>query len=259
MINALTTFINEAGWLAPLYYVLSFVATALLPVIPTPLVAALGGTAFGFGPAVAYGIFGLGLGALVSLTLARTVGRPLLRRLVRQEAWGTWEQFLGIRSVAMWGLIFFVLNLDFAVAAAGLTTLPLYQLWLAALLARIPWLLASAWFGDAVLVNDSVALVMAVLLMPCVYLLGKLMPTLKSWLLRFGPAPRQNANPSAKPTSTPTARPNSEPTVELALGQTAEPGPAAESEMGRVAVSDIPQPWIENIPDGVPEKVEAHD
>jgi uncharacterized membrane protein YdjX (TVP38/TMEM64 family) len=219
MIDALTTFINDTGWLAPLYYVLSFVLTALLPVIPTPLVAALGGTAFGYGPAVAYGIFGLGLGALVSLTLARAVGRPLLRRLVRPEVWATWEQLLGIRSVAVWGMIFLLLNLDFAVTAAGLTTLPISQLWLAAMIARIPWLLASAWFGDAVLVNDGMMLVAALLMIPGIYVLGRLRPLVQAWLLRFSPEPR--------PLS-----PN---------------GP-----------SDVAEARIEDVADGVPQEVEAN-
>jgi hypothetical protein len=41
-------FILTAGWLAPFYYVASFVFSAIVPFIPTPLIGALGGTAFGF-------------------------------------------------------------------------------------------------------------------------------------------------------------------------------------------------------------------
>ncbi|MEX2535760.1 MAG: hypothetical protein WD273_09205 [Trueperaceae bacterium] len=221
MIDALTTFINGAGWLAPLYYVASFVLAALLPIIPTPLVAALGGTAFGFGPAVAYGILGLGIGTFVSLSLARTVGRPVLRRLMPAETWATWEQFLGIRSVALWGVIFLVLNLDFAVMAAGLTALPIHHLWIAAMIARMPWLLASAWFGDTVLVNDTVALLAALLLIPGVYLLGKLRPLVESRLLRL------------QPKRTPATRVQ--------------------------APSQVAEARIEDVPNGIPEKVEAHD
>ena len=187
MIDALTAFINGAGLLAPLYYIVSFVVTALLPVIPTPLVAALGGTAFGLLPAVLYGILGLGLGAFMSLMLARSVGRPLLRRLVRPEVLESWEALLGIRSVVVWGLIFLLFNLDFAVMVAGLSTLPLQQLWIAAMVTRIPWLVASAWFGDVVLVNDGVALLMALLLFPGIYLLGRLRPHIQAWLLKLQP------------------------------------------------------------------------
>lgn len=220
MIDALTTFINNAGWLAPLYYILSFVVTALVPVLPTPLVAALGGTAFGYGPAVVYGILGMGLGALVSLALARGLGRPLLQRLVKPEVWAAWEQLLGIRSVAVWGLIFLVLNLDFAVVASGLTTLPILHLWIAAVLARTPWLIASAWFGDAILVNDSVVLVIGLLMIPALYLLGRLRPVVQTWLIRL----------------------------------TAEP----HSRSGANGTSNVPQARIENVADSVPEKVEAH-
>ena len=221
MIDALTAFINDAGLLAPLYYILSFVLTALLPVVPTPFVAALGGTAFGLVPAVAYGIMGLGLGAFVSLTLARNLGRPLLRRLVRPDVLESWEVLLGIRSVLVWGLIFLVFNLDFAVMVAGLSVLPLPQLWIAAMLARVPWLIASAWFGDAVLVSDGVALLLALLLIPGIYLLGRLRPLLQSWLLRLQPA-------------------------------------RADGRVVPLRPSQVAETRIEDVANGVPEKVEAN-
>ncbi|MEJ2668558.1 MAG: hypothetical protein P8Z81_15940, partial [Deinococcales bacterium] len=179
MTHAVSHFINDAGWLAPLYYVASFLVTALLPFIPTPLVGALGGKAFGFLPAVAYGIIGLGLGALVGLLLARNIGRPILTLLVRRNTLDEWEELLGIRSVALWGVIFFILNLDFMVLLSGLTSLPLAELWIAAMIARAPWLIASAWFGSAVLVSDTVMWLALVLLIPLLILLNRLRPRLR--------------------------------------------------------------------------------
>ncbi len=196
MTQALSHFINDAGWLAPLYYVASFLATALLPFIPTPLVGALGGKAFGFLPAVAYGIFGLGLGAMVGLLLARKIGRPLLLLLVRRNALDDWEELLGIHSVALWGVVYFMLNLDFVVLLSGLTSLPLLELWIAAMIARTPWLVASAWFGSAVLVSDTVMWLALILLIPLLVLLNRLRPRLRSWLMRL-----RRAQPRAGPRS----------------------------------------------------------
>jgi uncharacterized membrane protein YdjX (TVP38/TMEM64 family) len=156
MTEALANFINDTGWLAPIYYILSFVVTALVPVVPTPLVGALGGAAFGFGLAVFYGVFGLALGAFVALNLSRRLGRPLLLRLVSPKAWAEWETLVGIKSASVWGVIFFVLNVDVAVIAAGLSEVRLRQLWVAAMVARFPWLVASAWFGEVVFVSDTV-------------------------------------------------------------------------------------------------------
>ncbi|HKI58737.1 MAG TPA: VTT domain-containing protein [Trueperaceae bacterium] len=187
MTEALSHFINDAGWLAPLYYVASFLATALLPFIPTPLVGALGGKAFGFLAAVAYGIIGLGLGALVGLLLARKIGRPILRLLVRRDALEEWEELIGIRSVALWGVVFFLLNLDFVVLLSGLTSLPLAELWVAAMIARTPWLVASAWFGSAVLVSDTLMWVALVLLVPLLVLLNRLRPRIRRWLMALRP------------------------------------------------------------------------
>lgn len=195
MTEALSHFINDAGWLAPLYYVASFVVTALVPVIPTPLVGALGGKAFGFLPAVAYGIFGLALGAIVGLVLARRVGRPVLYLMVRPQTWREWEELLGIRSVGIWGVIFFLLNLDFVVVLSGLSAFPIWELWLAAMIARTPWLLASAWFGSAVLVSDTVMWLMLLLLVPVLYGFNRFRPTLRRWLIRVN-APRAAADPA---------------------------------------------------------------
>lgn len=154
MLETLSSLIHEAGPLAPLYYILLFLITALLPFIPTPLVSTLGGSLLGAGPAIGYGVIGLALGAALALNLSRRLGRPVVLRLVTPGVWQEWERLLGIKSLWVWGAIFFVLNIDFAVVAAGLSSLPLWRLWLTALAARIPWLFLTAWFGDQVLQSD---------------------------------------------------------------------------------------------------------
>jgi uncharacterized membrane protein YdjX (TVP38/TMEM64 family) len=183
MTEAMTNFINDAGWFAPLYYVLSFVITALVPVIPTPLVGALGGAAFGTVPAVLYGIVGLALGAFVALNLSRRIGRPLLLRIVSPKAWAEWEALVGIKSVVLWGVIFFVLNVDVAVIAAGLSQVRLRSLWLTAMVARFPWLLASAWFGEIVFVSDTVMYLALLGLIAGVVVFQKLRPRFQHWLV----------------------------------------------------------------------------
>jgi uncharacterized membrane protein YdjX (TVP38/TMEM64 family) len=185
MTEALSHFINDAGWLAPLYYVLSFVVTALLPFIPTPLVGALGGAAFGVVPAILYGIVGLGLGAAVALNLSRRIGRPIVLKLVSPTVWAQWEALLGIRSVVVWGVIFFVLNVDFAVVAAGLSGIAVRKLWLTAMVARFPWLVASAWFGDLIFVSDTVMLLALVVMLGMLVVLGKVRPVVHGALVRW--------------------------------------------------------------------------
>jgi uncharacterized membrane protein YdjX (TVP38/TMEM64 family) len=180
--EALTHFIENAGWFAPLYYVGSFLLTALLPVIPTPLVGAMGGKAFGFLPALAYGFFGLAFGALVSLNLSRRVGRPLVSWFVRPSKWKRWEEFLGIESVIVWGLFFFLLNLDFLVLISGLTTIKLRRLWLTAMITRLPWLAASIWLGDVVLVSDAIMWVALILTLPVLYVMARITPIVQNWL-----------------------------------------------------------------------------
>jgi len=147
--DLLTNAIADAGPYAYVYYVLGYVLTALSPVVPTPLVTALGGTAFGFWPAVWFGFIGLGLGAAVSLGLARYVGRPLIAFLTRKPDLGDWEQLLGVDSLRVWAVLFFVLNVDMVVLVSGLTSLPIRRLWLTAVLARGPWIFLVAWYGSS--------------------------------------------------------------------------------------------------------------
>lgn len=193
MVDLLATFISDAGWLAPLYYVLGFVLTALVPVIPTPLVAALGGAAFGVAPAVLYGLVGMGLGAAVALNLSRRIGRPLLLRLISPKAWEDWEALVGIRSLWLWGVVFFVLNVDVAVMAAGLSRFRLRQLFLTAMIARFPWLLASAYFGEVVFVSDTVLYLALIALIGGVVVFQKLRPRIRHYLVervsKEGPPP----------------------------------------------------------------------
>ena len=149
--DLLTEAISSAGPLAYVYYVLGYVVTALSPIIPTPLVTALGATALGFWPALWFGILGLGLGAAVSLSLGRLIGRPLIAFLTRRPDLGDWEQLLGVSSLRVWAVLFFALNVDMVVLVAGLTSLPVRRLWLAAVLARTPWVVGIAWLGSSLL------------------------------------------------------------------------------------------------------------
>jgi len=172
------------------------------------LVGALGGAAFGTLPAISYGIVGLGLGAFVALTLSRRIGRPLLLRLVSPKAWAEWETLVGIKNVFVWGVIFFVLNVDVAVIAAGLSQVPLRKLWLTALIARFPWLVASAWFGEVVFVSDTVMYLALLVLIASVVVFQKIRPRFQHWLVaRVAPeeAADDRADVPAEPPEAPKA------------------------------------------------------
>lgn len=184
MLDGLTTAIAAQGWLAPIWYIAGFLLAALVPVIPTPAIAALGGTVFGTVPAILYGLVGLALGTATSLTLARQLGRRLMRRIVPARAWGEWEAFLGIRSLTTWFLVFFTLNLDLSVMAAGLTSLPARRLWWTALAARVPWVVAAAWVGDLILVNDAALILVGLAMIPILWGVHRLRTWLRAFLAR---------------------------------------------------------------------------
>ncbi|MEX2502305.1 MAG: VTT domain-containing protein [Trueperaceae bacterium] len=185
MIDGLTALINSQGWLAPLWYVAGFLLTALVPIVPSPLIAAIGGTAFGTVPAIFYGLIGMGLGAALSLSLARQLGRPIVRRMVPESTWIQWEAFLGVKSYVLWFVIFILLNMDIVVMASGLSSLSSRGLWLTAMAARIPWLIGAAWFGHVLLVNDAMLILVVILMVPILYGVSRMRPALQAWLGRM--------------------------------------------------------------------------
>ncbi len=171
--QSLETMLSTMGPLAPLVYILLYVLTALVSIIPTPLVSALGGSVLGFWPAVIYGCVGLALGAFIALSLMRRFGRPLLYKLVSEKVIAQWEYLLGIQSVPMWGVVFLALNVDLAVMIAGLTKLSVVRLWLAAVIARMPWVILSAWLGRSFLEDGNllVTSIVVVILLILVFMI----------------------------------------------------------------------------------------
>jgi len=182
MIEGLTTLMTSQGWLAPAWYVAGFLLAALVPIIPTPLIAALGGTTFGTTAAILYGLVGLALGAALALTIARQLGRRVMRRLLPERVWREWEALLGIRSYAVWFVVFLVLNLDIAVMAAGLSSLSARGLWLTAMAARLPWLIGAAWAGETLLVNDAALILAILVLIPVMWGVQKVRPAVRRYL-----------------------------------------------------------------------------
>lgn len=185
MIEGLTSLITSQGWLAPAWYVAGFLLAALVPIIPTPLIAALGGTAFGTVPAILYGLVGMALGAGLALTIARQLGRRAMRRIVPERVWNEWEALLGVRSLWMWFVIFLVLNLDIAVMAGGLSSLSARSLWLTAMAARLPWLVAAAWAGEVLLVNDAALILVVLVMIPVLWGMNRVRPAIRRSLARM--------------------------------------------------------------------------
>ena len=205
MIEGFTALITSAGWLAPLWYVAGFLFAALVPVVPTPLIAALGGTAFGTVPAILYGLVGMALGAGLALLIARQLGRRVIRAVVPHSVWAEWEVLLGVRSLGVWFVIFLVLNMDIAVMAAGLSSLAARSVWATAMLARLPWLIAAAWAGEVLLVNDAALILVALLVLPIMWGLNRLRPAIRHRLARWAEHSRTEPPPDARSAQGPTS------------------------------------------------------
>lgn len=228
MVEGLSQLITSQGWLAPAWYVAGFLCAALIPVIPTPLIAALGGTAFGTVPAILYGTVGLGLGAALALYLSRRFGRPILKRLLSKKAWNEWEALTGVDSLVVWFVVFLALNVDVAVFVAGMSGLSARSLWMVAMAARVPWLIVAAWAGERLFVNDAAFIGILLAMIPVVWGLSKLRPALRhrlaEWAVQHGHDDASHGRPSADD----------------------------------IGASSLHEPGIQDVTHGVAEQVEPH-
>jgi uncharacterized membrane protein YdjX (TVP38/TMEM64 family) len=169
--EAVRAWVQSFGPLAPLAYIVLFVAQILLAPVPGHFMGLMGGYLFGAVWGSLYSLIGLGLGAGLAATVARRLGRPLIQRLMEEEQLRYWERRLRVRSAFTWWLIFLFPVPDAIYYVAGLSGVPLRWLLVAVLAGRGPGLVMGNWVGDrAVVLPPELAALMLVVLGVAVFL-----------------------------------------------------------------------------------------
>ncbi len=147
--EALRRLIEDFGAWGPLVFMLLQAAQVLVAPIPGHILAVVSGSLFGPWMGTLYTVIGVGAGSGLVLLLSRAFGRPLVVRLVPQQALPRIDTWAARRGP----LFFFVLFMlpfmpdDIACFAIGLSALPLLPMLAVIVLARFPGHFISAWLG----------------------------------------------------------------------------------------------------------------
>jgi uncharacterized membrane protein YdjX (TVP38/TMEM64 family) len=137
------------GSLGPAVLIALEVAQTLLAPIPGQAIEAAGGFLFGPWLGTLYAMLGIGLGSLLSFSLARRFGRPWVVRVVNPRILARLDDLARQGGALFFFLVWLVPFApdDLACLAAGLTPMPFRQFLLLMVLGRLPGILVATWIG----------------------------------------------------------------------------------------------------------------
>lgn len=142
-------FVSSFGIWAPLALIVLQVMQVVLAPVPGGAIDLASGYLFGPQWGTLYSMIGLTSGSIITLSLARRFGRPLVERLVPSHTLARLDHYAHRRGILFFLLLFvvpFTPN-DVVCLLAGLTPLPLHLLVLIATIGRFPGALVTNLMG----------------------------------------------------------------------------------------------------------------
>ena len=145
-------FFQEAGFFAPLAFVMFVVAEVIIAPIPGLMLYAPGGLIFGPWLGGSLAIVGNTIGAGISCVLARSAGQGWLEKISANTSMEKLQEQLNRRG--FWMILLLRLNpltsTDLLSYAAGLTRIPTWHVMLATGLGMAPLCFAQSWLSDGI-------------------------------------------------------------------------------------------------------------
>jgi uncharacterized membrane protein YdjX (TVP38/TMEM64 family) len=146
---AIREYVLGFGPWAPAVFVLVQVLQVLVAPIPGQVLAVAGGYLFGPWLGAAYSLAGMTIGSAIAFGLSRRFGRPYVSRLVGARRLARFDAFVDRAGLPGVFLLFLVPGLpdDVVCFVAGVTTIPIPLLILAAVTGRAPALVFASFVG----------------------------------------------------------------------------------------------------------------
>lgn len=148
--NQLLTWLSSYGEWAPVITIGLHILQVITAPIPGTAIDAVNGLLFGPWLGTVYSMTGLMIGSMVVMSAIRKFGKPLAERFIQQESFDK----LNI-NVQKYGRVFIFLFFlmpflpdDVICIIAGLTSIPLLELFLLALVGRTPGVFVANWLGS---------------------------------------------------------------------------------------------------------------
>jgi uncharacterized membrane protein YdjX (TVP38/TMEM64 family) len=155
-VEALRSFINSFGVLAPVVLILMQVSQVLVAPLPGPVVGAAAGYAFGVFWGTIYGFIGLAIGSTIAILLAKRYGRPFVEDILADETMDKFDYLANEHGFLPFFLLFLLPGFpdDAICFIAGLTELDTKKLLLFASFGRLPGLLSLTVFGNSLALGN---------------------------------------------------------------------------------------------------------
>jgi uncharacterized membrane protein YdjX (TVP38/TMEM64 family) len=161
--EAVKSTLAKFGFLAPLAYVVIMALVVVTPLPSLPLNLAAGAQ---FGPVLGtlYSVTGATLGALISFSLARFLGREVLERYLKGHInFCTPCSDRLLTKLVLMGRLMPVLSFDLISYGAGLTKMSVKKFIMANFIGMLPLTFVYNYFGSMVKVNIWVSFVLGLL------------------------------------------------------------------------------------------------
>ena len=145
----LLAWVGGLGAWGPVAIILLAMIQALLAPIPGQAIEAASGYLYGPFWGLLYPMTGMATGSLITFTLARRFGRPLVIRLIGKQSMSRLDDLVRRGGAPFFFLIWLLPGApdDLACVAAGLTPMRTGQFMILMLVGRLPGVFASVLFG----------------------------------------------------------------------------------------------------------------
>lgn len=155
-VSELRAFLQQFGVLSPIVYIFAHTIQVVTMAIPGYAIAVVGGVLFGPFFGTVYTMIGVTAGSAIAFLIARNYGRPLVERMIHEDALDRFDVF--IQNAGLPGLFLFVLipvlPEDVISFVAGLSHFRLSVFLIAIFLGRLPAAAVAVLAGDGIATNQ---------------------------------------------------------------------------------------------------------
>jgi len=148
-------YVQGFGAFGPLIIILLIIMEVIIAPIPGVIIAIGSGYAFGALKGTLYSYIGNIIGTSIAFALSRHFGRPLVKKLVKEEKLNYYDRFFREKGVyGLWFVYIFPLfPTDIISFVTGLSSLRFRRFIKIVLIGYIPNMLLLNYFGDSILVH----------------------------------------------------------------------------------------------------------
>ncbi|UQZ37650.1 TVP38/TMEM64 family protein [Paenibacillus sp. PK3_47] len=168
-------YILSLGQFGPISFILFQILQTVIAPIPGEVIQIAGGYIYGISLGTFYSIIGLLLGAILAFYFTRYLGGEFIKRLLNKEKSKWITIMLDSNKFSVFLFIVFVipgLPKDFLIFAAGLTPIKPIRFFLILLIARFPWVLASAGVGSNIYQGNYLPTIIISIVAVLAFILG---------------------------------------------------------------------------------------